>query len=56
MFLVKIASKGTSLKLDYTNFGDSNLFFAKVIEEKPLRGRLEPPPPPPPPLVKEGLR
>ena len=46
MFLVKIASEGTSLKLDYANFGVSNLLFAKVIEEKPLEGgRLDPPPP-----------
>ena len=42
------------LKLDYAKFGASNLFFSKVIEEKPLGGgglaR------PSSPLVKEGLR
>ena len=44
------------LKLDYAKFGVSNLYFAKVIEEKPLGSRLDPPSPPPPPLlVKEGL-
>ena len=26
------------LKLDYVKFGVSNLFFSKVIKEKPLRG------------------
>ena len=34
-----------SLKLDYTKFGVSNLFFSKVIEEKPLGCRPNPPPP-----------
>ena len=32
------------LKLHYAKFGVSNLFFSKVIEEKPLGGRLDPPP------------
>ena len=36
------------LKLDYTKFGVSNLFFSKVIDEKPLGGR-------PDPLGKGGL-
>ena len=35
------------LKLDYVKFGVSNLFFPKVIEEKPLGSAR--------PLVKEGL-
>ena len=30
------------LKLDYAKFGVSNLFFSQVIEEKPLRSRLDP--------------
>ena len=34
------------LKFDYAKFGVSNLFFSKVIEEKPLEGRF---------LVKERL-
>ena len=38
------------LKLDYAKFGVSNLFFSKVIEEKPLGGGLDPP------LVKERLK
>ena len=38
------------LKLDYAEFGASNLFLSNVIEEKPLGGRLDPPP-----LVKEEL-
>ena len=39
------------LKLDYGKFCVSNLFFSKVMEEKPFGGsaRL-------PPLVKEGLK
>ena len=37
------------LKLDYAKFGVSNLFFSKVIEEKPLGCRLAL-------LVKKGLR
>ena len=37
------------LKLDYAKFGVSNLFFSKVIKEKPLGGRLDSP------LVQEGL-
>ena len=37
-------------KLQYAKFGVSNLVFSKVIEEKPLGGRLEPP------LVKQGLK
>ena len=39
------------LKLHYAKFDLSNLFCSKVIEEKPLGGRLDSPPP----LVKEGL-
>ena len=39
-------------KLHYAKFGVSNLSFSKVIEEKPLGGRLDPPPP----LVQEGLK
>ena len=39
------------LKLHYAKFNVSRLFCSKVIEEKPLGGRLEPSP-----LVKEGLR
>ena len=35
-------------KLHYAKFSVSNLCFSKVIEEKPLWGRLDPPPPPPP--------
>ena len=38
------------LKLHYAKFGVSNLFFSKVIEEKPLGARLDPPS-----LVQEGL-
>ena len=38
------------LKLDYAKFGVSNLFFSKVIKEKPLGGST------PLTLVKEGLR
>ena len=34
------------LKSDYAKFGVSNLFFSKVIEEKPLMGRFAAPPPP----------
>ena len=30
------------LKLGYAKFGVSNLLFSKVIEEKPLGGRLDP--------------
>ena len=37
-------------KLHYEKFGVSNLFFSKVIEERPLRGRLDPH------LVQEGLK
>ena len=37
------------LKLHYAKFDVSKLFCSKVIEEKPLGGRLDPP------LVKEGL-
>ena len=37
-------------KLHYAKFGVSNLFFSKVIKEKPLGGRLEPP------LVKEQVK
>ena len=33
------------LKLDCAKFGVCNLFFKKVIEEKPLGGWLDPPPP-----------
>ena len=33
------------LKLHYAKFGVSNLFFSKVIEEKPLGGRLYTPTP-----------
>ena len=40
------------LKLHYAKFGLSNLFFSKVIEEKPLGVD----PLSPPPLVKEWLR
>ena len=40
------------LKLHYTKFDVSRLFCSKVIEEKPLVGRLDPPPL----LVKEGLK
>ena len=41
------------LKLDYAKIGGFNLFFSKVIEEKPSGGvGLTPPPPS---LVKEGL-
>ena len=29
------------LKLHYAKFGVSNLFFSKVIEEKPLGDRLD---------------
>ena len=29
-------------KLHYAKFGVSNSFFSKVIEEKPLGGRLDP--------------
>ena len=39
------------LKLDYAKFGVSNLFFSKVIEEKPLGGSARPPS-----LVKEGIK
>ena len=40
------------LKLDYAKFGVSTLFFfSKIIEEKPLGGRLDPPP-----TGKGGLR
>ena len=38
------------LKLHNAKFDVSGLFRSKVIEEKPLGGRLDPP------LVKEGLR
>ena len=31
------------LKLHYAKFDVSRLFCSKVIEEKPLRGRLDPP-------------
>ena len=41
------------LKLDYAEFGVSNLRFYKVMKEKLFGGSA---PPPPPPLVKEGLR
>ena len=41
------------LKLHYAKFDVSRLFCSKVIEQKPLGGRLDPSPPPP--LVKEGL-
>ena len=34
------------LKLHYAKFDVSRLFCSKVIEEKPLEGRLAPPPPP----------
>ena len=37
------------LKLHYAKFDVSRLFRSKVIEEKPLGGRIDP-------LVKEGLR
>ena len=30
-------------KLDYAKFGVSNLFFSKVIEEKPMGGLARPP-------------
>ena len=30
------------LKFDYAKFGVSNLCFSKVIEEKPMGGRLDP--------------
>ena len=36
------------LKLDYAQFGVSNLFLSNVIEEKPLEGSARTPPPPPP--------
>ena len=39
------------LKLYYAKFDVSGLFCSKVIEEKPLGGRVDPPP-----LVKEGLK
>ena len=32
------------LKLHYSKFDVSSLFFSNVIEEKPLGGRLDPPP------------
>ena len=32
------------LNLNYAKFGVSNLFFSKVMEEKPLGGRLDSPP------------
>ena len=38
------------LKLNYAKFGVSDLFFWKVIKEKPLGSRLDPPP-----LGQEGL-
>ena len=41
------------LKLDYAKFGVSNLFFSKVIEEKPLFGGVGSISPP---LVKKGLK
>ena len=41
------------LKLHYAKFGVSNLFFSKVIKEKPLVVGSNPPPSP---LVKEGLK
>ena len=34
------------LKLDYAKFSVSNLCISKVIEGKPLVGRLDPPLPP----------
>ena len=34
------------LKLDYAKFGVSNLFFSKVIDEKPLGESARPLPPP----------
>ena len=40
------------LKIDYAKFGVSNLFFQKVIEEKPLGGGVGSIPSP---LVKERL-
>ena len=43
------------LKFDFGKFGVSNIYFSKVIEEKPL-GLDSIPLPPPPPLVKEGLK
>ena len=39
------------LKFNYAKFRVFNLLFSKVIQEKPLEGKLNPPPP----LVKEGL-
>ena len=33
------------IKVHYAEFGVSYLFFSKVIEEKPLGGRLDPPHP-----------
>ena len=39
------------LKLHYAKFDVSRLFCSKVIEEKPLGGRLDPLT-----LVKEGVR
>ena len=39
------------LKLHYAKFDVSRLYCSKVVEEKPLGGRLDPPLP----LVKEGL-
>ena len=36
------------LKLHYAKFGVSSFFSSKVIEEKPLRGQLDP-------WIKEGL-
>ena len=40
------------LTLDYVKFGVSNLFFSRVIEEKPLGDQIDPPPP----LAKVGLK
>ena len=45
------------MKFDYAEFGVSSLSFSKVIEEKPLGGRLDLPPPSPiPPVVQEGSK
>ena len=37
------------LKFDYAKFGVSNLYFSKVIKERPLGAQLDPH------LVKKGL-
>ena len=44
------------LKLQYAKLDVSRLFRSKVIEEKPLGGRLDPRSPPPPPLGKGRVK